>query len=81
MYGNTCLFDYPIDMEDLIKKLRERYSDVPLLVFARSIERSRSAGDLFDILETIPGRCPLVWDENQRRWVVVNDIIEYNMRD
>jgi len=56
-----------------------RYPDLHPLLFARSVERSQSAGELFDILEEIPDEFPLIWDENVRRWVVTSDILQSEM--
>ena len=63
----------------IIQKFRERYPNVHPLMFHRSIERARSDGDLFDILDSIPNEpkeYPLVWDEKLYRWVVTNDIYQ-----
>ena len=54
--------------EKLISKLKERY-DVHPLIFHRSVERAKTAGDLFDILDTIPNKFPLIWNEKERRWL------------
>ncbi len=53
----------------VIEKLRERYAGIHDTVFIRSMEKARSPGDLFDILDTFPGKYPVCWDENSRRWV------------
>ena len=63
-------------MDDMIKNLRVRYDDLNPLMFARSVERSTSAVELFDILEEIPERYALIWDEKTRRWVVTEDILQ-----
>lgn len=63
-------------MSDIIKSFQERYSTVHPLIFARSVERSYSAGELFDILEEIPEQMPVVWDEVVRRWVRCDDILQ-----
>ena len=62
--------------EELITKLKERYSYLHPLLFQRSLERARSAGDLFDILDTVPKEYPVVWDEDQRRWVYTKDLFQ-----
>lgn len=59
-------------MSELHDKLRERYALHPLL-FRRSVERAKTDGDLFDILDTIPKKYPLVWCD-QGRWVEVDDL-------
>jgi hypothetical protein len=62
--------------EQIIQKLRERYSHIHPLLFQRSLERARSNGDLFDILDTIPDRFPIIWDESTCRWVFTNDLLQ-----
>lgn len=57
---------------DLVMKMRERYRDLPLMVFLRSVERASDATDLFEILEDVPKEFPLAWDFEKRRWVVVS---------
>lgn len=42
----------------------------------RSVERSNSPGELFDILEDVPNEYPIVWDEATRRWVVTDDLLQ-----
>ncbi len=60
--------------QDIIKKMKDRYSHLHPLIFHRSVERSGNAGELFDILESIPEDLPVVWDENIHRWVVTDDL-------
>lgn len=56
---------------EVIEAMRVRYDKVPDLIFFRSVERAKSAGDLFDILESFPGQYPVAWDEISRRWSLV----------
>jgi hypothetical protein len=58
----------------LLEKLRDRYSHVHLLLFSRSVERAKSNGELFDILETIPEKYPICWCEENRIWVSQEDL-------
>lgn len=60
--------------QPIVQKLRERYSDVPPLVFHRSLSYAKNASELFDILETMPKVFPLVWDSGRRIWVTVPDL-------
>lgn len=62
--------------KDVIDKLRERYSFLHPLLFQRSVERAKSPGDLFDILDTVPNEYPLIWDEDQRKWVTTKDLFQ-----
>jgi hypothetical protein len=58
----------------IVEKLRERHSDIHPLLFHRSVERAKSNGDLFDILDTVPKKYPVVWCETTNRWVTVADL-------
>lgn len=60
----------------IIQKLKERYKDLHPLLFHRSIERARSDGDLFDILDSIPKEYPLVWCEKSHRWIFTDDLCQ-----
>lgn len=60
---------------NVVAKLKERYPKIHPLLFHRSFERAKSNGDLFDILETVPERYPLIWDENLRQWITTEDIL------
>ena len=53
----------------VVESLKERYNHIHPLAFHRSVERAESIGDLFDILDTFPKGCPIVWDDQSRRWV------------
>jgi len=53
---------------EVIRKLRERYRNVPEPMFFRSLEKARSLGDLFDILDTFPSDFPVEWSEAEHRW-------------
>lgn len=59
----------------VIEGMRGRYKHLPALIFQRSIEKSRSTSELFDILESIPKKLPLIWDENSRKWAVTDDLL------
>ena len=58
------------------KALKERYSHLHPLIFHRSLEKSNSDGELFDILDSVPEELPVVWDEEDRRWVHTTDILQ-----
>jgi hypothetical protein len=59
--------------KDLVSKFKDRYKTHPL-IFCRSVEKARSDTDLFDILDTIPNNFPIVWSEEDFRWVPVEKI-------
>lgn len=60
--------------EKIIQALKAKYSALPPLLFRRSVERAASAGELFDILDTVPA-WPVAWDEAARRWAKVDPLL------
>lgn len=56
--------------EAIIETFRQRYNTIHPLLFWRSVEKARSPGDLFDILEGIPQDFPLIWSEADHCWKV-----------
>lgn len=60
---------------DIISGLRSKFPVHPL-IFQRSLERAKSGGDLFDILSTIPQEYPIVWSEDERKWLTTTDIFQ-----
>jgi len=61
-----------MQMNDIQKSLKERYPHIHPLVFHRSCEKAKSNSELFDMLETMPKKYPIVWDEEKRKWVVTD---------
>lgn len=49
----------------------------------RSEEKSKTLGELFDILELVPTQYPLIWDDEVKRWVHTEDLLlsEYEMKE
>jgi hypothetical protein len=37
------------------------------------MERSKTNGQLFDVLDTIPDKFPIAWCEESNCWIVVKD--------
>jgi hypothetical protein len=62
--------------EGVLAGLRKRYPDIHPLIFHRSVEKAKSGGELFDILETIPVNYPIIWSEEWRQWVTTSDIFQ-----
>lgn len=52
----------------VIDKLRERYLKIHPLIFHRSVEHAKDAGELFEILDEFPNEYPIAWNEISRRW-------------
>lgn len=63
-------------MDDIQKAMQQRYSHIHPMLFQRSLEYAKTNGELFDILETIPSQYPIVWDEENRKWVVTEDLLQ-----
>lgn len=59
----------------VIEKLKQRYPDIHLVVFLRSMEKANTPGELFDILDTFPKSFPVEWDSSSRRWQIVENLI------
>lgn len=60
---------------EIVEKLRERYKQIHPLLFQRSVEKAKNDVDLFDILDTIPDSCPIVWSHRDRKWVHTKDLL------
>jgi hypothetical protein len=56
--------------KEVVDRLKERYQIHPLM-FSRSLERAKTDAHLFDILDTIPKEFPIVWCDNESKWVVI----------
>jgi len=62
--------------EETILNMQKKYKDVIPMVFHRSVEYAKDAGELFDILEALPDELPVIWDSEIRRWVVTDDLTQ-----
>lgn len=60
-----------MNVDDKVLNLKERYPKLHPLVFFISVEKAKSLGDLFDILETIP-ELPISWNYDLNKWENVN---------
>jgi hypothetical protein len=58
--------------KDLVESLRQRY-DVHPLVFNRCVGRAKNDAELFDMLDSFPKKFPIVWSEEEYRWITTND--------
>jgi hypothetical protein len=63
-------------MDQVKESLRQRYSNIHPLIFKRSIEKSRSNVDLFDLLEGIKEEYPLIWDEKTHMWKQTDNLLQ-----
>jgi hypothetical protein len=61
--------------DSVLDGFRKRYSHLHPLIFHRSVEKARDASVLFDILDSIPNKYPVVWDEKTRSWRHEEDVL------
>lgn len=61
--------------EELIAALKTKYVIHPLL-FHRSKEKAKTAGELFDMLDTMPKIFPIIWDEENKKWITTKDLFQ-----
>lgn len=54
--------------ENVVDNFKKRYSTLHPLIFQRSLERAETVLELFEILENVPSKMPIVWDEATRSW-------------
>ena len=54
--------------EKILKSFQDRYKHVHPLLFWRSLEKAKTPGDLFDILEGIPQTYPFKWSNEYHKW-------------
>ena len=60
---------------DIVCALKKRYAGYPPLLLSRSVERAKDETELFDILDVVPKEFPLIWSNDERRWVTC-DLIQ-----
>jgi hypothetical protein len=58
----------------VVEKLKERYAHLDPLLVHRSVEKAKSPGELFDILDTVPEQMPVAWNSDSRRWETTDDL-------
>ena len=63
-------------MNNVQKALRERYEHVHPLLFLRCLEKAKTDGELFDLLDGMPDGFPLIWDQENRRWLATDDLLQ-----
>jgi hypothetical protein len=59
---------------EVIEKLKNRYYYVHPLIFLRSVEHAKDVGELFDMLENLPSKYPVMWEETVGHWVTCDPI-------
>lgn len=61
--------------DSVLDGFRKRYTHLHPLIFHRSVEKARDASNLFDILEGVPEKYPVVWDDKTRMWRHEGDVL------
>jgi hypothetical protein len=62
--------------KNTVEKLKERYKNIHPLIFHRSLERSRTIVELFDILDSFPEKYPVIWNEEEKCWSYTPDLFQ-----
>jgi len=62
--------------EELLNSLKTKYASIHPLLFQRSKERAKTAGELFDLLDTMPDKFPITWNEESKRWLTTTDLFQ-----
>jgi len=63
---------------NVVDGLRKRHSNLHPLIFQRSLEHAGDVTHLFDILESIPKKYPITWDEDSKCWIRLKDFTFQN---
>jgi hypothetical protein len=64
-------------LNEIQEALKKRYPNLHPLIFQRSLEKARTNGELFDILDSIPvDKYPLKWCEDRRIWEFTEDLLQ-----
>ena len=63
-------------MDNIQVALKERYPHIHPLLFHRSLEKSNTNGELFDLLEEMPTECPIIWDSSAKKWTHTTDLLQ-----
>jgi len=66
------------NLSDVQNALKERYDHIHPLLFFRSLERVKTDGELFDLLHSMPSEFPLIWNEQEKKWITTNDLLQSN---
>lgn len=63
-------------MDKITAALKERYKHIHPLLFSRCVEKSITNVELFDLLEGMPKKFPIVWDGENSNWSISTDILQ-----
>lgn len=66
-------------MDETQLALKTRYAYVHPLIFQRSLDKAKTNGELFDILESIPEEMPITWNEKDRCWKHSKDLLQIDV--
>jgi hypothetical protein len=68
-------------MDEVQVALQKRYPNLHPLLFQRSLEKAKSNGELFDLLESMPDQYPILWDDNERLWKRTDNLLQALIKD
>jgi hypothetical protein len=60
--------------KEIVEKMKPRYPHIHPLIFHRAAEKAKTAGELFDLLESFPNEYPLLIEEGG--WSFTNDLYQ-----
>lgn len=63
-------------LQEVVDGLKKKFAEIHPMIFHRSLERARTAGELFDILSEVPTEYPIIWEEESKRWVTTKDLFQ-----
>lgn len=67
--------------ENVLDALKKKFENIHPLIFQRSLQKSKTPGELFDILDTFPRKYPIIWDAEKRKWATTKDLVQVNKID
>lgn len=59
-------------MDEIQLALKDRFPQIHPLIFQRCLEKAKSNGDLFDLLDSFPEDYPVTWDDDLKKWATVD---------
>lgn len=63
------------EQDAFLDNLKKRYHELHPLILHRSIEKAKDSMNLFDILEGVPKKYPIMWDEKSGSWIQEPDFM------
>jgi len=67
--------------EKILNGFRVKYSHIHPIIIQRTVDKAKSLGEMFDILEDFPAKYPVVWSSSKRRWIETDDLTQMDNFD